>query len=1142
MLPSEISSSSPDTPRRLQLRVASGDALDVREFQVEERMNELFEISIVAVSDNPDIDFDAIAGQPMSFTARKDTDDHGSRTWTGLCRHVEQVLAEERGLCTYRLVLVPSLWLLTQRRNHRIFQRQSELDIVRKLLAEWGVKTTEAITGTQRNREYRVQYGESDFTFLCRMLEDAGVSFHFRTEGGETTLVLSDAPERAAPRDPPIAFRDNPTVAAREHVTRVRVGRSIRPGKYTVRDHDQRLPPSFDLKGSAKSAGGIEESLEQFVYSPGAFVFETDKGDPSPSGDDRGRYRTDEKEAALIAERRLAAERASARTITFETNTVDLGPGTVVSFLDHPRSELSPGKGFLVTECTMSGEVNSKWECTCEAASAAAPYHPPVVTPRPKTNGVESATVVGPSGEEIHTDELGRVRVHFHWDRESRMNERSSCWIPVSHPWGGSSFGGSNLPRIGQEVIVDFLGGDPDRPVIVGRVYTALQTTPYKLPDQKTQSGWKSRSSPGGGGDNYNEIMFEDRKGQELVRMQAERDLDKLVKNDEKVKIGHDRTKLVQNDDALTVGRDRTKLVENDEDVTIGHDRTKLVQNDEDITIGRDRTKLVQNDEDITIGHDRIKLVQNDEGVTIGHDRTKLVKNSERVTIGNDRTKLVQNDEEDTIGHDRTRRVGHDEAVTIGHDRTRRVENDESITIGNDRTKRVKSSEFVTIGKDLMQTVMANAREVTGLQRNVVVGMSRATQVGMIDSTMVGNTHVVAVSPPGEGLMDSLFSATRSLMQENKIQLGTTGGATVTLDNRTVVLSTGTGATITVADTANLDEGPPAPNTKKIVLDTGVGATITMEGGTIKLSAKDGIVIESAAGDTVIKGKPMVKINPSDPNATLDTMDPGATVTASAATQATATKSLAAKNQAVAKEAGAKYGVPPALVLGLMSRESDFGSTLDSNGDGDHGNAFGVLQVDRNAHTPLGTHDPSSSEHVEQAMGIFDSQLQQVKTKFPDWTPEQQLVGGVSAYNAGVKNVQTQPDDAAGWEQLDDNGNSNGTYSRDVWARAQWFAKNLDWQPFGARQEDLCAGHDKCPEMAAATGSPDVLFNDKPALRRDDTFMPHGCDSHPAHEDKVKVGSATVMINDDLPAARILDMVDRGGHVKTASADVLIGD
>ncbi|MEZ4298389.1 MAG: type VI secretion system tip protein TssI/VgrG, partial [Polyangiaceae bacterium] len=1026
--------------RRLAVRVASGDAFDVRRFQVSERMNELFEISIVALADNPDIDFEGIAGQPMSFTVQKDTEENGSRTWTGICRHVELLVAEERGLSTYRLVLVPSMWLLTQRRNHRIFQRQSEIDIVRKLLEEWGVKTREALTGAYRNREYRVQYGESDFTFLCRMLEDAGVSFHFRTDGDETVVVLSDAPERAPLREPAIAFRDNPTVAAREHATRVRVGRSIRPGRVTVRDHDNRLPPSFDLKGSANAAGGVEASLEQFVYSPGAFVFETDKGDASPTGDDRGKYRSDEKEAGLLAERRLAAERAAARTISFETNTVDVGPGSVVSFLDHPRSELAPGKGFLVVASAMSGEVNSSWEHTCEATGAEASYRPPVATPRPRTNGVESGTVVGPSGEEIHADELGRVRVHFHWDRESSMNERSSCWIPVSQPWGGASFGGTNIPRIGQEVIVDFLSGDPDRPVIVGRVYTGLQTTPYKLPDNKTQSGWKSRSSPGGGGDNYNEIMFEDRKGQELVRMQAERNLDKLVKHDETVKIGHDRTKLVQHDDALTVGRDRTKLVENDEALTIGNDRTKLVKNDEKVTIGNDRTKLVQNDENVTIGRDRKKLVQNDESLTIGNDRMKVVQNDEKVTIGRDRTKLVQNDQQETIGQNRTRVVGRDEKVSIGNDRTRHVENDESISIGNDRQKRVKGNEVVNIGRDLVQTVLANAREITGLQRNVVVGMNRSTQVGLIDSTMVGKTHVVTVSPPGEGLMDGLMSLTRTLLSDNLALMAASGGASVILANKAATLTTSTGATIMVADTAGPDEKSPAADTKKIVLDTGVGASITLQGGKITITAKEGIVIESAAGDTVIKGKPMLKLNPTDSNAPVEAKDPGAASATASDPKAEAGKALAQKNMAVAKAAGAKNGIPPALILGLMGRESDFGSALDKNGYGDHGNAFGVLQVDINAHTALGTTDaagnatPSSQEHVDQAMDIFTSQLDTVKAKHPDWTSEEQLAGGVSAYNAGPKNVKTRPSDEASWEKLDDNRNSDGTYSRDVWA------------------------------------------------------------------------------------------------------------
>src|SRR6185503_1113157 len=151
----------------------------------------------------------------------------------------------------------------------------------------------------------------------------------------------------------------------------------------------------------------------------------------------------------------------------------------------------------------------------CRAVSADVPYRPELCTPKPVVHGVESATVVGPAGEEIYTDEVGRVRVHCHWDRESGMDEKSSCWVHVSQPWGGAGFGGTNLPRIGQEVIVDFLGGDPDRPIITGRVYTNLQKTPYKLPENKTQSGWKSSSSPSTGG--YNELRFEDKKGQEHV-------------------------------------------------------------------------------------------------------------------------------------------------------------------------------------------------------------------------------------------------------------------------------------------------------------------------------------------------------------------------------------------------------------------------------------------------------------------------------------------------------------------------------------------------------------------------------------------------------------------------------------------------
>ena len=170
-------SSTPDAPHRLEASIASGDALDIRHFQVEERMNELFEIAIDALCDNPDIDFEAVIGQPMTFSTSKGVEGLEARSWTGICRHIEQASVEERGLSSYKLVLVPALWLLTQRRNHRMFQHESELDIARKLLREWSIPTNESLSGTYKKRKYRVQYGESDFIFLCRMLEDAGISF-----------------------------------------------------------------------------------------------------------------------------------------------------------------------------------------------------------------------------------------------------------------------------------------------------------------------------------------------------------------------------------------------------------------------------------------------------------------------------------------------------------------------------------------------------------------------------------------------------------------------------------------------------------------------------------------------------------------------------------------------------------------------------------------------------------------------------------------------------------------------------------------------------------------------------------------------------------------------------------------------------
>jgi type VI secretion system secreted protein VgrG len=679
----------------MAVTVASGDALSVRDFNVNEGLSSLFTVTLTAICDSADIDFEAVVGKEASFTLHG-RGGSGKRTWSGLCNELHQVGVEEGGVSTYHLRIVPRLWIASQRRNHRMFQNMTELDIATKLLDEWGVKYEKKITAAYKTRKYRVQYGETDFAFFCRMLEEAGIAFYFQHDGEETICVVADAAQMNELRTPAIAFRDEPTVADKEHVTAIRVTRSMRPGKVTLRDHDYRRPASYNLAVSA-SSGGDEDQLESFHYTPGAFLFAAASGEDTPSADDKSKHRTDEGEGQTLAKKRLAAARAGASLAAFHTNVIDLSPGTVMSILDHPGRGVKDGQRLLVVESRMDGRRDEDWVVYCEVQPADEPYHPPLRATKPKVSGVESATVVGPPGEEIHTDEFGRVRVHFHWDRESKMDDNSSCWIHVSQPWGGSGFGGMNLPRVGQEVLVDFIGGDPDRPVIVGRVFTNLQKVPYKLPANKTQSGWKSNSTNGTGG--YNELMFEDAAGKELVRVQAEKDLSKLVKNDEQV--------------------------------------------------------------------------------TIGHDRTKVVKNNEDVTIG----------------------------------------------------------------KNLTKQVVENEREVTGLNRTVVVGVNRSTQIGAIDSTIVGQTHSMMVSPPGEG---GGGDGTSIVTIHDRIELKTPGGASIVMEGNTIHLNA---ETIVVSASGTLS----AVGTKHATFGSA---------GDVYLGSGGGEVTVKASKDLVLKGGPMVKVNP----------------------------------------------------------------------------------------------------------------------------------------------------------------------------------------------------------------------------------------------------------------------------------------
>lgn len=593
----------------LELQLESGEgSLSVRRFMVNEAVSSPFNIALWVLTPNQSLDLSSIVNKSATFkmvSGYRHALNLGARSWSGVVTYAESVMSEPTGLSTYMIRIAPKLWLLSQRRGNRIFQHLSIPDVVDKLLGEWSIKAQWKIERSKYPKlEYKVQYGESDLQFFSRLLEEAGIAYTFEGGEGKSQLLMHDRLEGGEARGSgPIPFVGDPSQSAeKEFVTDVVFDRTVRPGAAAIRDYDFRNPP-FELFGHGPKAGGGEENYEQYHYFPGGSLVETGKAGNTPAADDKGFARYDQKYATDRARIALEGERTGIQNISFETNALDLSPGGIFSIGEHPHSEISSGRRLLVTEMTMQGTSETEWKGHAKAVMADAPYRSPMRTPKPVANAVQSAHVVGPAGQEIHADEFGRVRVQFPWDREGKNNEDSSCWVRVSHQWGGAGFGMIATPRIGQEVLVAFLGGDPDHPVIVGRVYNAKQSVPYKLPDHKTRSTFKSDSSLGGGG--FNEIMYEDLKDSELVWMQAEKDRKRLVKHNEFITVVHDRQKLVKNDESDENQAFRFKWVGKDIDaVTKQHVRLRI-DHDHSTHVMGDRREQIDGKQSLRVREDR---------------------------------------------------------------------------------------------------------------------------------------------------------------------------------------------------------------------------------------------------------------------------------------------------------------------------------------------------------------------------------------------------------------------------------------------------------------------------------------------------------------------------------------------------------
>lgn len=619
----------------IEIKLSQADlTLEARHFRVQEGISELFEASVLARSADQDLDLESIVGSGAVLTVLGGgASQSPSQGWAGVVRDIAQTETEDSrlGLSTYELELVPNLWLLTQRTNNRLFQHISIVDIVRTLLDEWGLQAEWLIDRDLYPKlELRTQFGESDYAFFSRLLEEAGICFYFRrAQEPGPQLVLDDAPQtrsrRAGKPLPYLAETFQADNAEVEYLTKVRFGVAVRSGRMTMRDYDYRRP-HFELFSDVTAAAGPESDYEQYRYRPGGFLAEAaSREGTTPVSDDLGTARFETSVGSRLAQVALESLRGTKRRLQMQTNAFDLRPGTVFHMSGHPRTDLGEDKRMLVTRSAFEGDVTEEWSIVIDPRLAAEPYRPPQLTPKPRVTGVQSAVIVGPEGEEIYVDEFGRVRVQFHWDRINQNGPESSIWMRVSQGWAGTRWGMFCLPRIGHEVLVTFLDGDVDNPVVTGRVHNGVNQTPYPLPEHKTVSTWKSDSTKGSNG--YNEIKYEDKKHRELFFEHAQKDRASVVRNDEVAFVGRDRTRMVEHDELLSVRHDRIRVVQHDERVAIGHDRTHQVRRDEAIAVGRDLTQFVL--------RDQLQSIAQNERRSVGLNRRTAVGGSDVARVGN---------------------------------------------------------------------------------------------------------------------------------------------------------------------------------------------------------------------------------------------------------------------------------------------------------------------------------------------------------------------------------------------------------------------------------------------------------------------------------------------------------------------------
>ncbi|MFL5246137.1 MAG: type VI secretion system Vgr family protein [Gemmataceae bacterium] len=626
------------------------DVFSLVGFMGQEAISQPFHYQLDVTADNSkEVAFDKLLGQKVAVQI--DWAGGKKRFFGGICSRITQGASDNLST-SYRMELVPQIGLLSRRAQSRVFQHISVPDILKKVLK--GLDVSFELQGTFEPRDYCVQYRETDLNFACRIMEEEGIFYFFKhgADGPKMVVANTGGSHGDLPDMSKVTY-DSMVGGFREQggVTNWEKMQELRAGKWTLRDYNFELPKQ-NLEAQKtiieslavgqvthKLKVGGNDQLEIYDW-PGEYSQRFD-GIDKGGGEQPAELQKVFADSKRTVEIRMQQDALSSLTIQGAGNCANFTPGfkfTLTVLPDDKRGKLLKAEGsYVLTSVTHVGQVSESGEgyyhnsFTC--IPVALPYRPARSTAKPVIQGTQTAVVVGPAGEEIFTDKYGRVKVQFPWDREGKNDADSSCWIRVGTPWAGKQWGMIHIPRIGQEVIVDFLEGDPDQPIIVGSVYNAEQMPPYALPTNKTQSGLKTRSTLKGDPSNFNELRFEDKKGSEDIFFHAEKDFHREVENDDSLKVDHDQTIEIKNNRTATVK-------EGDEQLTVQKGNRSI-----EVTQGNDSHTIKQGNRavEISMGNDSlmIKMGNQTTKLDLGKSETEAMQSIE-LKVGQSSIKLDQ--------------------------------------------------------------------------------------------------------------------------------------------------------------------------------------------------------------------------------------------------------------------------------------------------------------------------------------------------------------------------------------------------------------------------------------------------------------------------------------------------------------------